>query len=1205
MSMNVLKYAVLALVMGVPPSLTAQESLGNLARRLRAEKEKSAQNPAKLFTNDDLLVRRPGEGRTNASRIAPESGAAGSAVAEAPKRPQPLPFGDKKKAKAYWLVMLNAAAQSDSACTISGHVSGPDGVAVPGATVELVNPQTGEHKMTWSDEAGNYTLAGIAAGTYRLEVSLFGFRPEVREPVSVSPGRALDVNFDLLLAAPERSEAAAARPPVQNGARGGNSPNVSGSPRGQLQNSAGTAEPPSANGNGTEGNVRFSSNEGSLPATQGESVGEEADPSASAQNSFLLAGGTGISASTPGNRNSRKHERAPKLRELAAGQSAPGFGGGRMVGGPSLDLMAALIGAGGGAGGWAARHAQVNRIRGNFFDSYTNSAFDAHPYPLNILNSPQIPAFTEQAGINLGGPLVIPKIYDGRDRTSFFVHYNLIRGKDPFDSFGTVPTPDQRAGDFSQAQITSGPLAGMVPTIYDPLSSASGPRTPFPNNQIPTARLDPAALGLLEYIPLPNLPGQVQNFHLQDSLPMASDRVIGRLGHQISRKDSLNASYYFHSVRSNTVSSFPELTSNTSTRNQNFSLNETHTFGPELINTLSGNFNRHRSALLNPFAFQQDIAGSLGITGVSTNPFDWGLPLTQFTNFSALNDTIPSLTRNQTLRVFDILIWNHGKHNIRLGGEVRRVEVNTLTDPGARGAFTFSGYTTSDLTAPGLPVPNTGFDFADFLLGLPQTTSVRFGASSNYLRAWVYSGYFQDDWRVSSHFTLNAGLRYEYFTPFKELYGHLSDLTFAPGFTSAAVVTGRAPGSLTASLLRGDANNLAPRLGIAYRPWIQHSMVLRAGYGIFYDGSIYPRIFPNLVDQPPFAQAETLITSPGQVLTLQDGFPAVGSNILKNTYAVDPNFRTPYAQTWNFSLEDEIARDVILSLGYVGTKGTKLDLLLAPNQFLGASPAGQTRLALQNALAFTYETSGADSIYNGLTVGLRRQFHGGLSFNGNYTYSKSIDNAASVGGAGRTVAQNYLDLAAERGLSTFDMRHRLLLNGIYEFPLGAGRRWLNRGGPAARLFGKWQISGVTTIQSGNPFTTTVLGNLSNKGGRAAISNLRANATGQPVTLPASARTTQEFFNTAAFSLPVPGEFGDAGRNTIPGPGMVNFNMSLDRFFTLSQEKGIRGDFRISSDNIFNTPNWNGLATVVNGQGFGRVTSVRAMRSLNLFLRVSF
>jgi hypothetical protein len=708
------------------------------------------------------------------------------------------------------------------------------------------------------------------------------------------------------------------------------------------------------------------------------------------------------------------------------------------------------------------------------------------------------------------------------------------------------------------------------------------------------------AQGLLNYIPPPNLPGAVQNFHLQESLPTANDRIMGRIGHQISPKDGINGMYFFNSVRSNSVSSFPTLTSNSSVRSQNMNLTEIHTLGPRTINTLTANFNRQRTSTLNAFAYKQDIAGDLGIQGISTSPIDWGLPIIQFTNFTGLNDLIPSLTRNQTFRVVDIFLRNVGKHNIRLGGELRRVEQNLLTDPNARGTFAFSGYTTSDFTTNGLPVTNTGFDFADFLLGLPQTTSVRFGDTSNYFRSWVYDGFLQDDWRATPHLTILYGLRYEYSLPFTEKYGHLSDLTFGPGFSSAAAVTGQNPGSLPTALLRGDDHNFAPRFGLAYRPWSKHSLVVRAGYGLFYDGSIYSRLYTNMASQPPFAQASTLVTTPQQVLTLENGFPKLGPNILSNTYALDPNFRTPYAQTWNFSIEDEIVRNVVLSIGYVGTKGTKLDLLLAPNQSApGALITTGAPTALQNTLAFTYETSGAASIYHGLQVGLRRQFHGGFSMSGQYVFSKSIDDA------GRTVAQNYLDLQAERALSSFDVRNKLLINHTYQLPFGEQRHWLNKGGTAGRVLGNWQLSGITTIQSGTPYMAQILGNLSDRAGTAAISNLRADATGLPVELPRSQRTAEDFFNIAAFSLPAPGDYGNAGRDTIPGPGTVNFNMSLDKLVTFSRERGIQGDFRVESDNIFNTPKFGGLSTVVNGQGFGRVTSVGAMRSVIFSLRLRF
>jgi hypothetical protein len=405
-------------------------------------------------------------------------------------------------------------------------------------------------------------------------------------------------------------------------------------------------------------------------------------------------------------------------------------------------------------------------------------------------------------------------------------------------------------------------------------------------------------------------------------------------------------------------------------------------------------------------------------------------------------------------------------------------------------------------------------------------------------------------------------------------------------------------------MIHSDAHNFSPRVGIAYRPWIQHHLVMRAGYGIFYDGSIYSRMVGNMLDQPPFATASTLTSNPQQVLTLEDGFPAISSNTIHNTYAADSNFRRPYAQTWNFTMEDELFRNVVLSVGYVGTKGSKLDLLLSPNS-LNPSASGSQQTSIPGVQQFLYETSGAASIYHGLQVTLRRQFHGGFSMSGNYTWSKSIDDAASVGGNGRNVPQNSFDLLAERALSNFDVRNKLIVNHTYEFPFGEQRHFLNRGGAAAKIIGNWQISGVTTVQSGLPLTPQVGGNQSNNNGSGVFASARPDATGQPVSLPRSERTTLDFFNTAAFVLPASGQPGTAGRNTITGPGMVNFNMSLGRFFTFSREKNLRARFSIDATNIFNHPNYSGVATTINAQNFGWVTSVEAMRAITLSLRANF
>jgi hypothetical protein len=1094
--------------------------------------------------------------------------------------------------------------------TVTGHVRGPGGVSVPGATVQLTNPQTRERKETWSDEAGNYTFPGLIPGNYRLDISLVGFRADSREPVPVASGRTLKVNVALVVALPDGGAPpqvqAAARPAGNRAAMPGGGHN-GGRSIGEFGNSTAEGEGPG----GAGGALRIEGNGTEGPASA-EAPPEEADTSTSANNSFLLGGGMGEVPTPGGGFGGGRGGRGGGMGGFGEGPGG-GFGGGGPFGGGGgpggggggFGGGGGGFGGGGGGGarGWSRNRAQVNRIRGNLTEQYTNSGFDAHPYPLNVAESPRIPAYRETFGFSLGGPLVIPHVYRGGNKTSWFASYNLQRGRTARDSFSTVPTAAERGGDFSNTVITSGPYAGTVPTLYDPLSSATGARTAFLGNVIPQPRLDSAATGLLKYIPLPNLPGSVQNFHLQVPLPSSNDRIMGRIGQQIDSKNSLNIMYFFNSSRSQSVGNVPELTSHTTGRGQNLSVSESHTFSPHLVNTLSLNFNRQRTSLLNGFAFQQNIAGQLGITGVSTNPFDWGVPSIGFTNFGGVSDTLPSLVRPQTVRASEMLIWNHGKHNLRLGGELRRVQQNSETDPNARGTFSFTGYGTSNFSN-GYPVAGTGYDFADFLLGLPQTTSVRFGVASNYLRNWVTTGFIQDDWRVGAHLTINSGLRYELFMPSSEKYGHLSDLSFAPGFTSPGVVTGLNPGSLPSSLIHSDAHNFSPRVGIAYRPWIKHHLVMRTGYGLFYDGSIYSRMVTNMLDQPPFATASTLTTNPTQELTLEEGFPALSANTIHNTYAADSNFRRPYAQSWNFSMEDELFRNVILSVGYVGTKGTKLDLLLAPNS-LNSSASGSQQTSIPNVQQFLYETFGAASIYNGLQVTLRRQFHSGFSMSGNFTWAKSIDDAASVGGAGRNVPQNSFDLQAERARSNFDIRNRLVVNHTYEFPFGEQRHFLNRGGAVARVIGNWQISGVTTLQTGGPLTAQVAGNQSNNNGSGAFASERPNATGLPISLPRADRSTLDFFNTAAFALPASGQLGTAGRNTITGPGMVNFNMSLGRFFTFSREKNLRARFSIDTSNTFNHPNYSGVATTINAQNFGWVTSVGSMRAVTLSLRMNF
>ncbi|MGH9448325.1 MAG: carboxypeptidase-like regulatory domain-containing protein, partial [Terriglobia bacterium] len=389
-------------------------------------------------------------------------------------------------------------SQTPSGVILKGHVTGPGGISVPGAQVVLINPQTRQRKETWTDADGNYVFTAVPPGTYRLVVMLVGFRPAIAGPVTVKAGSPSQQNISLALATPGQGA----------GFGGFNRRNGTGSATargagqygGNAAASGGAGNIPGlAAGESGEAQLSFSGQNGGTSSEQegqGESSGLE--QSASAANSFLLAGNM-VDATAPAQRRGRGNWR---FRAFAMGQmggpvtirggQAPGvpFSGGGPGGGPMFFF-----------GG--RRNARVNRIRGNIFDYYSNSALDARPFPLNRAPEPQIPFHSERLGISLGGPLSIPKIYpNGANKTSFFVHYNTTLSTRANDLFDSVPTLAERSGDFSDALVN-----GLTPAIYEPSSGPLGPRTPFPGNVIPSSLFSPAAAGLLPYVPLPNLPG--------------------------------------------------------------------------------------------------------------------------------------------------------------------------------------------------------------------------------------------------------------------------------------------------------------------------------------------------------------------------------------------------------------------------------------------------------------------------------------------------------------------------------------------------------------------------------------------------------------------------------------------------------------------------------------------------------------------------
>jgi len=853
---------------------------------------------------------------------------------------------------------------------------------------------------------------------------------------------------------------------------------------------------------------------------------------------------------------------------------------------------------------------------------------NASPYSLTGLPSTNPGYLQQRFGANLGGPLKIPKIYNGGSKTFFFLNYNASLANNPYDAFSTVPTAEERAGNFADTKVrdSSGNPVGL--TLYDPVthqlicSAGSGTCT------IPTGSISPVATGMLAYVPQPNVAGRTtKNFHYVTSttnnvndLNFRLNRTLGKgtagppIPSRRGPQNSVSFGFHYHDADNVLTDPFPTVGGKTTTRSFDIPLSYTRSFG-KLNNIFRVDYNRNRISTNNLYPFQQEtIAQQLGLQGVSTSPFDNGLPSLSFTNYSGLQDTVPLLQRNQTLTFSDFMILNHGKHTWRWGGDFRRVQINTETVKNGRGSFVFTGLNTSGNTPTTRvnagPSGGFGYDFADFLYGLPQQTSVQFGCGtagvcggagddSYHFRGNSWDLFAQDEWRLRGNLTLNLGVRYEYVSPYTEANNRIVNLDVAPaGAAVLPVQPGQAGlnGSrFPGTLLNPDRNNFAPRLGIAWKA--RGKTVIRAGYGINYSTSAYQGIVQQLAFQPPFSLTQTNIEAATGDLTLQNGFPGVAAGTITNNYGVDRNYRLGYVQIWNADMQQEITPTLLLNLSYNGTKGTRLDIVESPNRTANG-------VLLANVQPFLFENSLGDSTTHSGTIRVRKRLQRGLAVSGSYTWSKAIDDASSIGGGSTAVAQDAFHLSAERGLSIFDQRHRFTGDYTWELPLGHEKRWLSQKSVRRDIFGDWQWTGDWTIASGTPFSPRIVGNTTDVS-RGSNGTLRPDVTGVPIAL--SNRSISEWFNTAAFTSTSDSSgnvhFGDARRNSIIGPGSLVFDMAMTKSFPLRENRSV--ELRAQASNVFNRPQFASIDTNFNSPTFGQVTSVGAMRTIQFTGRFRF
>jgi hypothetical protein len=844
------------------------------------------------------------------------------------------------------------------------------------------------------------------------------------------------------------------------------------------------------------------------------------------------------------------------------------------------------------------RPGQRGLYNGSFGARVDSSFFDARPYSLTGQQTPKDFYSRVTTMVTAGGPLRIPRLMP--IGPNFYVSYQWTRNADAANETGLVPDADERSGNLSGLLNAQ----GQPVTIYDPATGL-----PFVGN-IPVST---QATALLNLYPQPNLAGNARyNYQAEVLNDSHVDELQSRLNKMIGHRDMMYGGFAFSSSRANSTNLFG-FVDTTNSLGIDTNVNWSHRYRHQTFVLLGYHLTRLRTEVKPAFAGDANVSGNAGIGGNDQDMPDWGPPgLTFSSGITGLGDANSAFNRNRTDMLSVDVKTGLRRHNFDYGGDFRRQEFNEYQQQNPRGTFVFTGAATQagGSSSSGGASTTTGSDFADFLLGVPDTSAISFGNPDKYFRQSVYDLYFVDDWRLLPELTINAGLRWDYGSPITELFGRLANLDVSPGFTSVAPVLGNDPkGPVTGmaypnSLVRPDKHGIEPRIGISWRPIPASTLVVRAGYGIYDDTSVYLTAAEQMAEQAPFATSLSEANGSACPLTLANGFQHCAS-AAADTFAINPNLRVGYAQTWQLSVQRDLPWALVVTGTYLGTKGTHGMQEFLPNTY----PIGAANPCPACQSGFVYRTSGGNSTRNAGTLQLRRRLRSGFTASMSYTWAKAMDDDAGVGAqghtdatsavsqaaAGPTVAQNWLDLRAERELSTFDQRQLLNVQLQYTTGMGMGGRTLMSGW-RGRVLKEWTLTSQITSGTGLPETPIFLATVP---GTGVTGTIRPDLTGAPVyTAPAGYH-----LNAAAFSAPAAGAWGTARRDSITGPDQFSLNGSLSR--TLRLRNPFNLDLQIDATNLLNHaifPWWN---AVVNSTTFGLPMPANPMRSLQVTARLRF
>jgi outer membrane receptor protein involved in Fe transport len=1053
------------------------------------------------------------------------------------------------------LFSVGSLAAQTADTGILGTVTDPTGAAVPSAKVTVKQPSSGLSRTAQTGTDGSYELRYLVPGEYTIDVEASGFATEHRPSLVVDIGQLALLNFSLQIGASQQVVSVTGTAPLlqtQNAALG----EVVGSERtenlplnGRKFDDLAVLTPGVVVG---DVDLHSSSTAGATIAVNG------------GRDIWLQVNMDGITMVNNRHQYINLYPSVDAVQEfkVQTGDYSAEYGGSI---GANVNIQ---LKSGG------------NEYHGDAFEFVRNTAMDARnyfapaPLPQNILKQ-------NQWGATFGGPI-------RRQKTFFFLSYEGLRSIEDLAGDAVVLTAAQRAGNFSSSSAP----------ITDPLTGV-----PFPNNIIPSNRLNPVASNLInDYMPLPNQAGAVN--YGGDSLGnLTVNQGIARIDQYFSEKDQLFV-HYIQAFRN-----FPDTDLNynfkfTGTYPMiNFGAQYLHTFSPTLFNEFRTGFNLENVSQLSTLTNTNFTIASLGIQnfliggpgGKVQTPNQEGFPNLDISGYIGMGSDLAAsnLDNSRTVQFVDNLTLIKGAHTLKFGGDIRHLLDEATTNNWPFGTMSF----TSDIS---------GDAAAAYMLGYPYTVLSPEGVPITGARQWYFGLYTQDDWKVTPRLTLNLGLRYDLFNPPHDVNDVTRTLQFTPGQVPLLYPAAGQPLNPIWTISHKD---FTPRVGFAYNP--NNTTVVRGGYGMFYFGGQFDNLNILQLNPPNGGSVEVINPTIHPVATIENPVPAslyptvgpVGLPGDWNTVTLSPNPGPRFhpdtnVQNWNLQVSRQFHANV-LEVGYVGSKGTHVDSSLRDWNEPPPGPGDiQSRRPYPEYANIRLEYFYGNTNYNSLQARFEHRFTAGLSFTAAYTWSHLFDDTFQTMNSGGCACQDPRNLRPEYASSAFDQRHRLVMGYVWELPFAK-----NRKGAWGVLANGWALNGIVTLASGSPFDVNESFDSQNDDGVSEGQERPDLVPGQKVTV--SNPSPSQWFNTAAFTASVL-HYGDSPRNPVVGPGIHDADLSLFKTFKMPYNEKHTLQLRVELFNAFNTPQFSKPDSSLGDGAFGQVTSTAIdNREIQLALKYIF